>query len=294
MTSAEQRAQAMLAAALDTLGLTEQNPSPRFLGKGRFNWVYAIDDGNIEKAIRLNNAEGKDVVFNRRDEYQAHRFAAKADVAPKFYRGEEDFLLMELLEGVRHPVAEELGNSRILSRVVDAVKVVHGSRLKLETRKSLYTRSAFWYGERKKEGRLTEEVVQAWEFIEGEGFGDIVESYPTVVPGHADINPGNIALFNHSVKLFDFETAAMISPFMDLSRLCYSADSPEADNEALRLYFGEAGVENKLQLQTSLKLQAFVGAVFGFVEEDPETGELRYEVNEDALTRFWRYAQRKS
>lgn len=278
--SLEQR----LGSALQQLRFQSQVPT--ILGRGKFNVIYTVFDGEHRRALRLNNVND-DPAFTEADracEYAAHRWAADCKVAPQIFEANIEYLLMEYLPLV-HPVKAQLLNSAVLSQIVHAARQVHRGPLPERT-KSLWTRATYWMERRRKEARVTAELEQAWTEMERNHWRQGVESKTKLVLGHGDLNPGNIGLLPDRAMLIDFETAAAMTPFFDLSRLCYLAESETVDEMVLKLYFGNVLPEHKSELQISLGLQAFIAAAFGRVSEADQS----FEIDQVGLDRFWTYA----
>ncbi|MCB0323207.1 MAG: phosphotransferase [Bdellovibrionales bacterium] len=274
--------QERLQAALVELGLESENRFPRLIGQGKFNAIFEVREGSERMALRINNINDDPAVMDRVDEYEAHCWAASCGAAPQVFQATDRFLLMELLE-LKHPTVEDLKDEALLQQIVVATKRLHAGP-KLRQRKSLWTRAQYWYERRRDEGRITPELKAAYEQIERLNVQSVLESVP-MVSGHGDLNLGNIALLDDRAVLLDFETAASMSPFFDLSRFCYVADSEAVNERTLALYFGEVLPEHKLQLQASLAMQGFVAAVFG------NTEKASYAVDPIGLARFQKYAE---
>ncbi len=268
-----------LESALRSLGLFSENPRPTRLAAGNFNAIYEVRDGAKKFALRLNNVNDDPAVYDREDEYAAHGWAAEHNAAPQIFAATKDYLLMELLR-FRHPTISDLRNTELLAKIVNVIKVVHAGP-KLSINKSLLTRATYWFERRKEEGVLNEAAERAWEIVGTDIFTENLESEQ--VSGHGDLNPGNIALVDDRVLVLDFETAAMMAPNFDLSKLCYNGADDSVENVVLQMYYGDTNPKHKRQLLVALALQAFVGMVFGTSQDGA------WSINNRARARFERY-----
>jgi thiamine kinase-like enzyme len=105
----------------------------------------------------------------------------------------------------------------------------------------------------------------------------------TVVSGHGDLNPGNIGIMEDRVVLIDFETAAMVAPAFDVSRLCYSTYSNFASEQVIQMYCGDTNPKAKNFVHEALMLQAFIATVFGKRKDGV------WSFNDEALKRFYAF-----
>lgn len=271
--------------ALSELGIAAENPEPKLIGQGNFNAIYRVLDGGKWKALRLNNIKNDPATGVHEDEYSLHGHAASQGVAPRVYAANEAFLCMDLLS-MRHPEESDWHEEEFIASLVGVTKTIHqGPKLKAE--KSLATRVNYWAERRTKEERIDSPLQQAIDELRRLGLCQIVESYSGLVSGHGDLNPQNLAITSKGVMAIDYETAAMMSPFMDFSRYCYDAESPEVAARVLELYFGKVEDTHREQLSASLALQALVAALFGNGPDD----EAEFVVNTSALERFWTYVR---
>ena len=252
-----------LSEALELLGLSAQNPNPALIGRGNFNEIYQIKDGSRRLALRINDVVDPKIAFDRDVEYTSHRWAASQGIAPRVVAATNEFLCMDYVEG-RHPTQRDFQDPATLGAIVSAIKKLHqGPELPIS--KSLFGRADFWYRDAQQCGLLSESLEEIWKQVVNGPVKDSAAESAELVHCHADLNPNNILVTNSAVMFIDFETAAMCSPYFDLSRLVYHLDSQEIDAKVLEIYFDKVKSFDLLQLNSSLVLQAVIAAMFAVV-----------------------------
>ncbi|HEY3249163.1 MAG TPA: choline/ethanolamine kinase family protein [bacterium] len=255
------------------------------LGGGITNLNYKVDVGGESFVVRIPGKDSERLGIDRRREYACTVAASRTGVAPEvtYFLEAEGILITRFIAG-RPVSAEELGRPDGIRRVAASLQRVHGGPAFPATFSAFQTVQDYLAVAR---GAAPLPADIGW-MVDRAAAIDRALGGGAVRPCHNDLLQANFIDDGRSLRILDWEYAAMGDPFFDLGNFAvHHGFSDVQETWLLEAYRGQATAADRARVKLMKILSDLREAMWAMVQVAIST--LEYDFAAYGRTHFQRY-----